>query len=525
MDDRVIYTKRGHIFRITDYPTATQELIQARLRPVEEIIASLPRRFAFFSALALSAPRAFLRRLSTRDDWEEIQYYCALSVEPYPFLRDPRVKITNAYFSRLDRVVCDRMGKTVAHVPRQFIQLGETLQIREPMDYCVLTTTTPDRDGYLNLGVNCETLPEALAAYRKRGNTKIVVEINSHMPWAQGHPDFGDNKLHLTDVDFIYENHEPMMQLPAAVPSDIEREIGEHVLRFVHDGDTLQFGIGGVPEAVASLLCERRDLKIHTELMTDAIPTLDQAGAINSQGKAHMDGYIIATFAMGTDKLYDWLHHNPNVRLLPIRQSNDPFKISRNRSMKSINTTLMVDLHGQICSDAVGFRQVSGIGGQLEFVTGSQLSAGGRSIICLKSTTKVHGKLRSNIVVTLPPGTPITVPRQFADVIITEYGSAELKHADALERAHALVAIAHPQFRDELARQAAAVGLWERRPGFDSFAKRALYNNLMYVVKLTAKIKKRPTERRQIVLDEVRRVLRAPDLPRRLQEFYKQNRR
>jgi acyl-CoA hydrolase len=525
MDDRAIYSKRGHIFRISDYPTATQELIQARLRPLEEIIAGLPRRFALFSALALAAPRAFLRKLSTRDDWEEIQLYCVLSIEPYPILSDPRVKLTNGYFSRLDRVVCDRMGKTVTHVPRQFIQLGETLQIREPMDYCALTTTPPDRDGFLNLGVNCETLPDALAAFRKRGNTKIIVEINSHRPWVQGHPDFGDNKLHLTDVDYLYENHEPMPQLPAAVPSDIERKIGEHVLRYIDDGDTLQFGIGGVPEAVASLLSARRDLKIHTELMTDAIADLDRAGAINSQGKALHDGYIIATFAMGTDKLYDWLHHNPHVRLLPIRQTNDPCVIARNRSMKSVNTTLLVDLHGQICSDAVGFRQVSGIGGQLEFVTGSQLSPGGRSIICLKSTTEVKKRRRSNIVVTLPPGTPVTVSRHFADVIITEYGAAELKNLDSLERARALVAIAHPDFRDELVRQAAAVGLWERRPGFDSFAKRALYNNLMYVVKLTNKLKKRPGERRQILFEEVRRLLRAPDLPRRLQEFYQQNRR
>jgi 4-hydroxybutyrate CoA-transferase len=237
-----------------------------------------------------------------------------------------------------------------------------------------------------------------------------------------------------------------------------------------------------------------------------------------------MDGHIVGTFAAGTDKLYDWLDRNPEVALLPIRQVNDPHVIGLNDHMKSINSALLIDLNGQVASDAVGYQQISGIGGQLEFVMGSQRSKGGRSILCRAAASRVKGKLVSNIVASLPPGTPVTVPRQLADVIVTEYGAAEIKELNAVDRVRALVGIAHPAFRGKLMASARRAGLWERRAGFKTFAQRAIFNNLGYVRRLTAKLERRPADKHKIVADELRQAIGKPDLVGRLVRFYRQNR-
>jgi len=502
-----------------------QALLREKLTPVEEVVRALPTRFRFFSTLALSAPRGFLRKLSLRDDYEDVHYYCALSVEPYAFLRNPHVKITCAYHSAVDRFIAEKMGKTVAHLPRQFIQFGETMKKEGIIDFAVATVAPPDADGYVNLGVNCETIFEAFNHFADGKRVKIFIEINSHMPWVNGIPETNGNRIHLSRVDAAWEHHERLTQLPNIVASKAEEKIAEHAARFVEDGDTVQLGIGGIPNVVAARLQERRDLKVHSELLTDSIVDLVQAGAVDSRGKACFDGLVVGAFATGTDKLYDWLHRNPQVALLPIRMTNDPCSIARNKRMKAINCALMVDLHGQVCSDGIGFKQVSGIGGQLEFVSGAQLSEVGRAIMCLKSTKRVGGKLRSNIVVTLPRGTPVTIPRQYADIIVTEHGAVDLRHADAVERAHLLVSIAHPELREELIQEATEAGLWQRRDGFDSFAKRALFNNVAYVRKLQTRLKQHPKQRGRILLEEVKRMLGTPDLPRKVVEFYQQNRR
>ena len=299
------------------------------------------------------------------------------------------------------------------------------------IDFMVHTVTPPDADGYVNLGVNCEILHECLSDFVRTKRAKIILEINANVPWVTGHKDFACNRLHLSDVDAIYENHERLPQLPPIVPSASEQKIADNVLPFIENGDTLQLGIGGVPNYIAEHLKDRRGLKIHSEMLTDAMVDLVEAGAIDNHGKDYMDGLLVGTFAAGTDKLYDFLDRNESVVLLPIRAVNDPTVIGKHRHMKSINSALMIDLNGQAASDALGFQQISGIGGQLEFVMGAQRSEGGRSILCLKSTSMVRGKMLSNIVLTLPPGTPVTVPRHLADTIITEWGVAEIKHKDA----------------------------------------------------------------------------------------------
>jgi len=254
----------------------------------------------------------------------------------------------------------------------------------------------------------------------------------------------------------------------------------------------------------------RRNLKIHSELLTDAIVDLWEAGAIDSHGRDYMDGFIVGTFAGGSQRLYDFIDRNPAVLMMPVEQVNDPRIIARNRRFKAINSTMMADLFGQAASDALSGRQVSGIGGQLEFVTGAQWSEGGRSILCLKSTSNEGGARRSAIVGTLPPFTPVSVPRPFADVVVTEHGVAEMRLLDTLERAHAMVDLADPQFRPDLEAVARRVGLWEHQQGFDTVIKRALFNNLPYVRKVMARIDEKPDQKASIVWGEVRGEVRGP---------------
>jgi acyl-CoA hydrolase len=511
-----VYARRGLPFCVTDYPEATQRLIRERLRPLDDIIRGLPRRFRFYSTFAMSQARAFLRCLHTREDLEAVRYLCGLTLEAYPFLRDPKVEIRTAYMGPLDRLIAEKMGKTVAHVPRQFIQFCETLKQPGYLDFIVHTATPPDADGWCNLGLNCEILPALLGEFARTGQAKVILEINQNTPWVNGGEGASANRIHLTQVEAIYENHERLPQLPPITATEVEKRIAGHVLPYVEDGDTVQLGIGGVPNFIASQLAGRRGLRLHSEMLVDSMVDLVRAGAVS--------GRVVGSFAAGTDKLYDWIDRNPDVVLLPIQEVNSPEAIAAAGRVKSINSSLIADLNGQLASDAVGYQQISGIGGQLEFVIGAQRAPGGRSILCLKSTARVGGERVSNIVAALPAGTPVTVPRQYADVIVTEHGAAELRELDVVERAEALIRIAHPDFRAELTRAAEERGVAGRRPGFEHFHQRALYNNLGYVRRVLGDLEAHPEEKARILLHELRSLLGSRDLIDKLRQFYRQNR-
>jgi len=518
-----VQPRRGAPFRIADYPPAVQDLLQEKLRPVDEIVRSLPRRLRFFASFALGQPRGILRRLHIRDDWEEVYYLNALVLEPYPILANPRFFLRSGYFSPLDRLVADKLGKTIAHVPKQFCQFGEVLRSPDYLDAYFHSVTPPDAEGYVNLGTSVDVALETIRHFHATGR-QIIFEINSHVPWVQGHARHDGNRVPLAWASAAYELHEPLAQLPPLAPSEAEQAIARHVLPFIEDGDTLQFGIGGVPNFIAAQIRDRRGLKIHSEMLTDAMVDLQTAGAIDSAGKGYMDGLIIGTFAAGTDKLYDWLDRNPAVMLLPVDEVNDVRVIAQNQRLKSINSTILVDFNGQAASDAIGSSQVSGIGGQLEFVTGAQLSPGGRSLLCLKSCNRVRGELRSCIVPTLPAGTPVSVPRPLVDLVVTEHGVADLRLLDSVDRVHALVEIADPRFRAELIAAARAQGLWERRPGFGSFKQRALFNHLGWVRRVLGRVEQAPQRKAAILLEEGLQLLRAPDLVARTRAFYEKNR-
>ena len=241
------------------------------------------------------------------------------------------------------------------------------------------------------------------------------------------------------------------------VPTEIEEKIGRFIANYIEDGCTLQLGIGGMPTAIAGFIADRRHLGIHTELLVDGVYKLCESGAVDNSFKTLHPGKFVATFALGSQSLYDFMDHNPDVLIMRGSYVNDPYVIGQNYKMISINTAIQVDILGQVCSQSLGTRHFSGTGGQLDTHRGAQMSKGGRGIIALRSTAK-NGTI-STIVPTLAPGSGVTVPSQDVDTIVTEYGTAELRGLSVKKRMEALINIAHPDFRESIREEAHRLGI------------------------------------------------------------------
>jgi acyl-CoA hydrolase len=284
----------------------------------------------------------------------------------------------------------------------------------------------------------------------------VVLEINENMPWT-----LGDTQVHISEVNHIVENHIPLVTLPPAPPSEAEQAIGGFIATLIEDGATLQLGIGGIPNAITAYIKDRRDLGIHTEMFTDGMVDLYEAGVVTNRRKSLWKGKMVGAFALGTQKLYDFVHDNIGVEFQQGKVTNDPFVIGKNYKMVSVNTALQVDITGQVCSQSIGYRHFSGTGGQLDTHRGAQMSEGGRGIIALRSTAK-DGTL-STIVPILSEGAEVTVPSQDVDTIVTEYGVAELRGRCVRDRMEALIAVAHPDFREWIRDEAARLGIVPRK--------------------------------------------------------------
>lgn len=276
-----------------------------------------------------------------------------------------------------------------------------------------------------------------------RNAKRLIVEVNPNMPRV-----FGDSLLHVSEVDAIVENERALSEIDVRTPAPEDAVIARTVAGMIEDGSCLQMGIGSLPNAACAMLADHRDLGIHTELMTPGLAGLIRSGAVSNRRKATYPGRSVFTFAMGDRPFYDLLDDNPSFHSAPVQIVNDPGHISKNDNVVSVNATLQVDLSGACNSEHVMGRQFSGSGGQLDFVRGAFASKGGKSIICCPSTAK--GGTVSRIVPRLDG--PVTTPRNDTHIVVTEFGSVDLKGKSLRERAEALVGIAHPAFRDELAR-------------------------------------------------------------------------
>jgi acyl-CoA hydrolase len=306
------------------------------------------------------------------------------------------------------------------------------------LDVALLQCTPPDQYGYMSLGpsIDCSLTAAQCAQH-------LVVEINDQMPRTMG-----DAFLHVNRVDAFIETSHPLPEYPRPEITELNLAIARNVASLIPDGATLQMGIGGIPDATLACLRDRQDLGVHTEMFSDGVVELIQAGVINNEKKSIHPNKVISGFALGSKMLFDFIHNNPIFEFHPTHYTNDPFVIAQNERMVAINSAIEVDLTGQVCSDSMGATMYSGIGGQVDFLRGAARSKGGVPVIALPSTAK-NGAV-SRIVPMLHPGAGVVTSRGDVHYVVTEYGVAYLHGKSLRSRAEALIEIAHPDFRDEL---------------------------------------------------------------------------
>lgn len=416
--------------------------------PLEAAELIRPRDTIGFG-LGPANPDAFLTALDKRDDWEDLVLGGALLLGYYQVLTKPGVHYRCGFFGPIERLLLVA-GADIELVPGGFRQFGPILTQYAPRVVTVLGT--PPVDGRINLSLHYGGTRGELLAAGRDPERLLVVESNPHLPWTSSLSPRYDNTIPLDLVDVIVEADNPPFVLEDAAPSDTDEAIAANALRFVSDGSTLQTGIGGVPNMVATRLAAGPGggYGVHSEMFTNGLMRLHQAGKITNDAKGQFDGVSVTTFALGSAELYQWLDHNDEVAFLPVEVVNDPSVIGGNRKLVSINGGLCVDLYGQVVADNVDGKQISGVGGHEDFVAGADLSPDASSLVCLPSTATVHGEVRSRIVPFLPEGAVVSTPRHHTHVVVTEFGAAELTGLTVRERARALVDIAHPDFRDEL---------------------------------------------------------------------------
>lgn len=313
-----------------------------------------------------------------------------------------------------------------------------------PVDVAMIQVSRPDKHGYCSFGLSSDyTKPAAECA------GIVLAEVNDRMPRTTG------SYIHVSKLDCIVETSYPMIELKPPQIGDVEKAIGENCARLVEDGSTLQLGIGAIPDAVLLFLKDKKDLGIHSEMFSDGVVELAEAGVINNSKKTLHRDKMIVTFLMGTQRLYDFVHENPAVELHPVDYVNNPCVIMQNHRMVSINSCIQVDLMGQVVSDSIGLKQFSGVGGQIDYVRGASMAPGGKSIIAMPSTAS--GGTVSRIVPLITAGSAVTTSRNDVHYVVTEYGIADLRGKNLRERGKALIDIAHPDFREQL------ISEWQQR--------------------------------------------------------------
>ena len=425
---------------------------QAREISVEEAAGLVRSGMWIDYGATLCQPDAFDAALAKRkDELSNVKFRSCLTTRPRAVVEaDPEGKQFHwfsSHFSGYDRKKHD-LG-LANYLP---VNLGEIpdyyRRFIDPVDIVVLRTCRMDENGFFNFSA-ANLWHRAIIERAKC----VIVEVSDGVPYCPG----DQNGVHVSEVDFIIEgDHALAPELPNPPPTDADRAVGRLIAREIEDGSCLQIGIGGMPNAVCAQLMESSatDLGVHTEMMTDGLMDLYRAGRINGAKKTLYPGRISFSFALGSRYLYDGLHRNDDIWCCPVEMTNLPHNIMQNDRVVSINNTTQMDLQGQAASESDGHRHISGTGGQLQFVRGAYASKGGKSFICMSSTYDKKGDKRSRIVLSLTKGNVVTVPRTDIMYVVTEYGIVNLKGRTIAERARALISIAHPDFREDLERQA-----------------------------------------------------------------------
>ena len=401
-------------------------------------------------------PGGFLHALGERDDWVDLQMFGALLTDLYAIFTNPAVHYRSGFFGPAERFLRDS-GADIEYVPADFRRFAPIIEQLRPR---VMATAAapPDEHGWCSLSLHAGATVDELHRAGADPDRLLIVEHSPHFPRTFGLMPEHPHRLHLDEIDVLVGTDSAPVDLADAVADDIDVAIAEIALGFIADGATLQTGIGAIPSIIATKLAEGTggDYGVHSEMFTNGLMRLHRAGKVTNAHKGIFDGFSVTTFAAGTPELYAWLDGNDAVRFLPVDVVNSGDTIAENRDFVSVNGATAVDLYGQVSADTVTGRQYSGTGGHEDFLAGAGLQTDDRSLLCLRSSSVIDGEVRSRIASTLHPMV-VTTPRHQVDVVITEYGAAELKGRTVRERAHLLVDIAHPDVRAELRAEADAI--------------------------------------------------------------------
>ena len=421
----------------------------ARTMSAQEAAGLFEPRDTFAMPLGPGQPAALVEALGAREDWEELRIGSGLLFVFSPLFNHPNVHYLSGFFGPIERMLRDS-GANIGFVPADFRRFEPILEEQRPR---LLGTVAapPDAEGWCSLSLCAGSTYREMLRIADDPDRLLIVEISESYPRTRGYePDYR-HALHVDRIDVLVESDKGPLPLEDPPPGDAERAIAVNASRYIHDGSTLQTGIGAIPSTIAGLLAEGDggDYGVHGEMFTTGLMRLHEAGKISNR-KGQFDGVSVATFAGGTQELYDWLDGNGEVAFMPVEIVNSPDVIARNRQMVTINGALSVDIHGQVVADTIRGDQFSGIGGHEDFVSGPGLALESQALLCMASTYTVDGELRSRIVPWFDAGAVITTPRHQTDVIVTEYGAAELQGKTVHQRGEALAAVAHPDYRDEL---------------------------------------------------------------------------
>ena len=393
-----------------------------------------------------SIPEILCQALADRgNELKDVTIYAAFAVGrcEAPFCRPEYKEVFNIkslfVANNIRRWLADGYGTTIpaflGEIPALF--RDGTL----PLDAVFLNVSPPDENGYCSFGVSADLAVSAVECARK-----VIVQVNKAMPYS-----YGDALIHVSRIDAAVEVDDPLVEVPTALPTDIDSAIGRHIAELIPDGATLQIGVGGIPNAVLSALKAHQHLGLHTEAMTDGVLPLLESGVIDNSCKMVCPGVSVASLALGSKRLYEYMDYRKDLLLKDVAWTNAPFRIAQNPKVMAINSAVEVDLTGQVCADSVGTRIISGVGGQHDFMYGGSLSEGGKTFIAIPSMTE---KGRSKINPILAEGAGVVTTRHMVQHVVTEYGVAFLRGKSVAERARALINIAHPSVREELERSA-----------------------------------------------------------------------
>ena len=424
-----------------------QEIYKSKLTTAEEAVSHIKSGDRVVNGHATGEPQELLRAIvANKESYQnvEIVHMVAMGKAEYCLPENARHFVHNSFFAGGTSRKAIEEGRA-KFTPCHFSMIPSMFDTALPVDVTICLLSPPDEHGYCSFGISVDYTKPAAEKSRL-----VIAEVSPHMPRTLGH-----SFIHVSQIDHIVETETKPIVLNPAKINPVDEAIGRNCGELVRDGDCLQLGIGGLPDAVLASLKDKKDLGIHTEMFSDGVVDLFHQGVINCKKKNFHNGKMVATFFMGTEKLYNFVHNNPIVEMFPVDYTNNPSIISRNDNMVSINSAIQVDFTGQVVSDTIGYRQFSGSGGQLDFVRGAQWSKGGRSILAFSSTA-AKGTV-SRIVSHIDEGSSVTTPRTDVHYIVTEYGIANLRGKSVPERAKALISIAHPDFREELEREAARI--------------------------------------------------------------------